>query len=347
MKTSGSRSYVLSKRNRLAEWASTFGVVRLLETLARRDSLLVINYHRVGNKSTEIFDELVYSATAEEFEEQVGYLDRQFGVATLDDAIAFALGEKTFRGPRILITFDDGYIDNYTIAFPILRKLGVQATFFLVSTYLHRPVVPWWDKIAYLVRNSSLKTLRLSYPQALETALPAGRRAQEIRRVVDLYKLPETTDTERFIKELEQACGPVPEMPESRLFLNATEARQMVAGGMAVGSHTATHPILSKLSEAEQLQELSSSKLALEQEIGVPIAALAYPVGSPSAFNGSTFSALDKVGYKAAFSFYGGLNTLRERNPKNLKRIGADTGDPLSRFRLRMAGAFVANGIAF
>lgn len=110
-----------------------------IKKLAKRDCLLVLNYHRVGDKKSELFDELVYSATADELKQEVSHLNKKFGIVTLKDAQDFVSGRRRFGQPGVLLTFDDGYIDNYRIALPILRDLGVQGTFFLVSDHLTAP----------------------------------------------------------------------------------------------------------------------------------------------------------------------------------------------------------------
>lgn len=339
----------MSKRNQAATLCSSLGVVRLVEMSAKRNCVAVINYHRVGDKKSEVFDELVYSATADELEQQVSYLSKRFCVVTLDEALDLLTRGRPFRGPAVLITFDDGYIDHYRLAFPIMQSLRVQATFFLISSYLHTPVISWWDKIAYLVRNSERTDLRLAYPEPTELSLPQGRRADIIRKVIDLYKSPATTDTQRFMDDLERACEPFPPMPaDARLFINVEEAREMVRGGMAIGSHTRTHRILAKLCKEEQLSELAGSQLELFRDLQVPIETIAYPVGSRSAFDDITLSVLQSSAYRAAFSFYGGLNRLNVvATPFDVKRFAVDTGDPFSRFRLRVAGAIATNGYIF
>jgi peptidoglycan/xylan/chitin deacetylase (PgdA/CDA1 family) len=337
----------LNKRDVCAQWACNLGLAGILESLPKRGCLMVLNYHRIGDSGSENFDDEVYSATAEGFEQQIAYLRRKFSVVTLDEAVALATAARPFCGTAILLTFDDGYIDNFRIAFPILRALNVQATFFLVSSYMHNPIIPWWDQIAYMVRNCPHQTLRLSYPETIEFPLPPGRRAQLISRILMLYKSPQTADTQRFIDELDRACSPYPSLPQgTRLFLNLDEAREMVRGGMAVGSHTVNHRVLAKLPREEQAGELSQSRSALTSALGVPIETLAYPVGLPTSFNEATRGALEESRYRAAFSFYGGLNWPNTTDRFDIKRIAVDDR-PFTRFRLRVASVAAANGYWF
>ena len=338
----------MNKRNTCSQIAARSGVLPLLERLARRDALLVFNYHRIGDAGSTALDSGVYSATTAEFEWQMRYLRKRFSILSLDEVNELADGWGKARGPRVLITFDDGYKDNYELAFPILRALGVPAVFFLVSSYLDNPRIPWWDKIAYWVRSSQRTSLRINYPKARELPLPAGQRRETIRTLLKLFKSQVTQDPERFLRELEAECGPVPALPEAAsLFVNRSEAREMIAGGMAIGSHTRSHAILSKLEPAAQLAELVESKTILSRECGTEVTALAFPVGGRKDFTPVTCELAAKAGYRTAYSFYGGLNGRAGFNPFDIKRVDVETGNPPSRFRLQTSLAIQSNGYWF
>ena len=237
----------LSKRDRLARLACGGGLTRALEWAARRDCLLVLNYHRIGDRSATELDEEVFSADVDAFDAQVGHLKRRYAIITLEEALDLIEHARPFHGPAVLITFDDGYLDNYQAAFPVLRSHGVQGTFFLVASYLDDPGVAWWDRIAYWVRNGRAQRLRLSYPRDFELELPPGRRYEQIRQVLRFLREPAMRDLDRFLRELETACDSPPLPAGARAFLSWDEAREMAAAGMAIGSHTVSHEILSKL----------------------------------------------------------------------------------------------------
>jgi peptidoglycan/xylan/chitin deacetylase (PgdA/CDA1 family) len=135
------------KRELLARGLLWSGASFLLSRLPARDSLLVLNYHRIGNPDDDLFDPGVFEATADQFNDQISHLKRRVSLVTLEEALAFIDGtikEKT-RRCRVLITFDDGYLDNYEIAYPILRSHGAQGVFFLVTSMVGSCQVPWWD----------------------------------------------------------------------------------------------------------------------------------------------------------------------------------------------------------
>ncbi len=239
----------------------------------------------------------------------------------------------------VMLTFDDGFRDNYDVAFPALRSAGVPATFFLCTSLIGSCFVPWWDQIAYMVRNSSARRLALSYPEELVVALN-GNRESVITRVLRLFKASPTASTEEFLAQVSDATGvPLPQSGQRR-FLDWNEAKQMQAAGMEFGSHTHSHTILSQLAYAQQRSELERSKRELEAALGVSIDALAYPVGSRNAFTDETKRALRECGYRTAFSHYYGTNTPPEIDPFDVKRSKPSAAFPMFRLHTSLASSF-------
>jgi peptidoglycan/xylan/chitin deacetylase (PgdA/CDA1 family) len=330
------RSGVSRKREALSRAMLWSGVTHLMSTLPERDSLSVLNYHRIGNANHDLFDPDLFTVTAEEFNEQIAYLKRHVSLVTLDEALGFLDGsvKDTARRCRVLITLDDGYLDNYDIAFPILRSHGVQGVFFLVTGMVGSCLVPWWDHIAYLVKTTRRRSFALRYPFHLTVDIDRNGLTTTVRDILDLYKRPENCAPERFITELtEEANAEVlPKMP--RRFVSWDEAREMAARGMVIGSHTHSHPLLSQLQPDEQLEELSKSRALLKEQLGGHADVLAYPVGARTSFTKITQVAARDAGYRAAFSFYGGTNLPREASPYDLRRI-AMSSQSLIRMRVR------------
>ncbi len=154
------------KRELLARGLFWSGVTSLLGQLPPRDSLLVLNYHRIGNPNDDPFDPGVFSATGDQLNEQISYLKRHVLIVTLPEAQAFCDGTLREKTPRcrVLITFDDGYLDNYEMAFPILRSHGVQGVFFLATSMVGSCSVPWWDHIAFVMKTAQQRRFLSSLP---------------------------------------------------------------------------------------------------------------------------------------------------------------------------------------
>jgi peptidoglycan/xylan/chitin deacetylase (PgdA/CDA1 family) len=331
-------SKVGGKRELLSQALLRSGAGFLLGQLPERNSLLVLNYHRIGNPHIDPFDPDVFSATGDQLNEQISYLKQYSSLVTLEEAVAFVDGEIDEKGGRrrcrVLITFDDGYLDNYEVAFPILRSHGVQGVFFLATDLVGTCSVPWWDHIAYLIKTGRRRRFSLRYPAELVVDLDRKGMAQSLREVLNLYKRPDNTDPTRFIRDLrEEVRGD--ELSETmRRFLNWNEAREMISGGMAIGSHTNSHHVLSQLTLDQQRRELAESRSVLRQELGMEVEALAYPVGAATSFSNQTQQLAEAVGYRAAFSFYGGTNLPRRTQRYDIRRVGVG-GQSWPRFKIQ------------
>lgn len=334
------------KRELLARALYWTGTSHIISQLPARDSLLVLNYHRIGNAADDLFDPGVFSATADALDEQIKYLKRRVSIVTLEEALAFSGGSDTHKARRccVLLTFDDGYLDNFQIAFPILRSHGVQGVFFLATGMVGSCHVPWWDHIAFVVKTARKRQFSLRYPARLVIDLDENGVEASLRAILGLYKKPENSDPHRFIRELEREAKGEDLPGTVRRFLDWDEAREMLRGGMAIGSHTHSHHVLSQLEPDLQLEEMRNSRCILKENLGVDIDVIAYPVGSKTSFNEHTRNAARAAGYRVAFSFYGGINVPGKVSPYDLNRIGI--GDQSrSRFRVqtsvcRFAGAF-------
>ena len=324
-----------SKKQMLATFATYTGITRILESIPGRSSLLILNYHRVGDPRLTQYDSGTFSCTADELDWQLGWLKRRFPITTLPDALDIIHGRKKPSGTSVLITFDDGYHDNYLEAFPVLRRHGVSATFFLPTTFVGSHTLPWWDEIAYMVKLAPSTRLTLTYPKRIEYDLATGDRLAIVVAVLRVFKRAASVDTERFLNEISTATGIArPGDHAERCFLNWDEAREMQAAGMCFGSHTHTHEILGRLPYEKQVEELRISRQILEAELGGTINTLAYPRGKRSSFSEETFAALRATNYTTAFSFYSGLNLPDQINPLDVLREAVEMeGEHI--FRLR------------
>jgi peptidoglycan/xylan/chitin deacetylase (PgdA/CDA1 family) len=311
------------KRELLAAGLFWSGATSLISRLSEQDSLVVLNYHRIGNPDEDSFLADVFSATADQFDDQVSYLKKHASFVSLEEGLAFLDGtiqEKT-RRCRVLITLDDGYLDNYETAFPILRSHGVEGVFFLITSMVGSCQIPWWDHIAYLVKTARKRRFSLDYPSDLAVNIDQNGLAKSLRAVLELYKKPENSDPARFIQELEEKTEGE-ELPKtSRRFLSWEEAREMTRGGMTIGSHTHSHAVLSQLGPDQQFEELAKSRTILQEQLGVKADVLAYPVGGRQNFNEDSRRISQEVGYRAAFSFYGGINRRVNTSPYDIKRV--------------------------
>jgi peptidoglycan/xylan/chitin deacetylase (PgdA/CDA1 family) len=334
------------KRELLARGLLWSGITLVINHLPQRDQLVVLNYHRIGNADDDLFDPDLISASASELDDQVSYVKRHASLVTLEEALAFVEGAGSAKAPRcrVLITFDDGYLDNYEVAFPILRSHGAQGVFFLTPSMVGSGCIPWWDRVAYFLKTARKRHFTLSDPVQLEVDLDKNDFLQSLRQVsTACYRLG-SADAAKFMQELAEQAGAEQPAELERRYLNWDEARRMLDGGMAIGSHTNSHEMLGRLALEQQARELASSRETLKERLGVNVDTLAYPYGTVGSFSEQTQKLTRDAGYRAAFSLRRDTNVRREMNPYSLNRICIG-GQSWPRFRVqasigRLVGKF-------
>lgn len=285
--------------------------------------LYVFNYHRIGDSSKTAFDPNVFSCDEAHFDLQLELIASRFKVINVSQLLELIDSGKTVSEHLAMITFDDGYADNYSKAFPLLMARKLPALFFLPTNFIGTKKIPWWDEVAWLVRNTGKQTLQL--PQITEPfTINQANISGSIRTVLRWFKDNSDTSLEEKLQLLRSACDcELDAQAAATLFMSWENAREMIAGGMDIGSHTKSHQILSHLSAEEQRQELAGSKEILEAATGSSINVLAYPVGGLDSYTRETVDIAHACGYRAAFNFIkgSGYNTNPAGHPFDLARI--------------------------
>lgn len=291
---------------------------------SRPPGVYCFNLHRVGNDDGTAFHPNLFSCTGARFADLVAFLRDEFeliGIERLEELIRSGEPPRARFG---MITFDDGYIDNYTVAYPVLARAGCPAGFFLPTDFVAGAEVPWWDRIAWCVHHLGDGELRVpggDAPVAVRKSDLAGSIRRVLRVVKDTPAIP--MDEKVHAIETQVACPDI-HAESGRIFMNWAQAREMRTGGMWFGSHTRSHRILSHLTEDEQRLELVESRRAVEAGLGEPVTALAYPVGGPQSYSQATVQIARECGYRTAFTFIAGINVEPAAHPFELKRMAID-----------------------
>jgi peptidoglycan/xylan/chitin deacetylase (PgdA/CDA1 family) len=342
-----------NKREYLARLSGRLGVLSLLERLpAARPGLFVFTYHRIAEPGADPFYDPVISATPESFRAQIEGLARRMRILTLAEAMERIASGAPWSETAALITFDDGYRDNFEVAAPILRDRGLPATFFLPTAFLEEPRLPWWDKVACIIKQSKVQRLELprnadgreddgSSPPPLAIDLDAMSRSEAIRTIIAAFLDESIRDGPWFLERLaERAEVALNDKAMARaLFTDWDQVRRWTGPdtGLSVGSHGHSHHKLAGLDLDSQRRELAESKRILEDRLGREVAALAYPYGWPGSYTAETKSLAAQAGYRAAFSGLEGINHLGETDPFEIRRLNVGSGDSAILLRARAA----------
>lgn len=322
----------LSKRALLSQALDITGCGRALRASRVWQGLLILNYHRIGDPCRSLLDRNLWSATQDDFDYQVGLAAKNFDIIGLSD-LESALRER--RGRFVMFTFDDGYRDNYTHGYQVLKAHGVPATFFLTTGFVDKPQVPWWDEIAWMVRSSPLSALDVNHWTSTPVPFDEPHRETAIRRLLNVFKgLPGelTADYMAFLSEGLQT-GRCPSSIAHELWMTWDMIREMRRNGMTFGGHTVTHPILANLSAEQQDWEVSECQRRLTQELGERAFAFSFPVGGRSSFNAFTRTSLTNHGFRLAFTYYGTYCRLGHKDLHAISRTAIETDIDQPQFR--------------
>lgn len=216
----------------------------------------------------------------------------------------------------LCLTFDDGYRDNYDVAFPILRKHGAPAAIFLATALLDRKSPMWWHPLERAISLSDEFGLR-SNRDALRTA---ADRQRAYGKWASYFRALDLAGRFELVDELATSN---PFFRKSDAFGSALKwdmVREMAASGLVTfGAHTATHPVMANLTEAELIAEVETSRDRCNEMIGSRTKYFAYPFGQPHETGAQAPKVVERAGFTAAFTTT--ASTLRPSNSKDLFRL--------------------------
>lgn len=304
--------------------------------------LTVLNYHRIDNADSPDFDLFKpnVSATPEAFARQMDHVRARYNVISCEQ-LASALQEGSALPPRsAIITFDDGYYDNLLNASPVLQARNLTAIIFLTAGFIGTKQPFYWDIVAFCFHHTRRDHADLPLLGERRWDDAASREKVMLAWVEALKKIPETQK-----RALIQGIGEIldvsiPDDKFSNLYLNWEQVRQMSQSGIEFGSHTVSHPILTRIPAAQVRLELGESKRRVEEEIRKPVSSLAYPNGHESDFSGEVMNIARETGFRLAFTLLPGptrYSTVKN-NPLAIRRVYIGRNHTFPRFVAALAG---------
>jgi peptidoglycan/xylan/chitin deacetylase (PgdA/CDA1 family) len=251
------------------------------------------------------------------FERHMALLASDFNVLPLGEACA-RLARGALPARAVCITFDDGYADNERTALPILRKLGLPATFFISTGYSDGGCM-FNDGVIEVVRRASLGTYDLSsLGLGIHGLGDSASRRATIDALIGQLKYRPLRERNALVEQLSAKLGSA---PPKGLMMCPAQIKRLCDEGMQIGGHTVNHPILALLNEEEARAEIVNGKRRLEEITGMPVTLFAYPNGKPGRDYGARDAALVRqAGFAAAVSTLDGV-AKRGSDPFQLPRF--------------------------
>jgi peptidoglycan/xylan/chitin deacetylase (PgdA/CDA1 family) len=269
---------------------------------------VVLLYHRVTKLP---MDPQQLSVDPENFSAQVKLLKQKYNLLEVD---AFAeMIEKKKKIPKnaVLITFDDGYADNFYEALPILENNNAQALFYITTSNLDTKNEFWWDVLerVFLLGSDLPEQLSINHNWRILTFATRNKieRTKAYELLHPIVKECKTTTRDSLMEYILKWANLSREGRNSHRIMTSEEVKKFARSkSVIIGAHTETHPKLSIYSHQEQYQEISLSKYKLEKLINKPIEHFSYPFGTKEDYNEDAIRVVRDLGFKMVCANYHG-----------------------------------------
>ena len=311
----------------------------------------MLMYHRVLTK-----DEVAHQSVQpgmyvlnSVFAQQMSFVKDNLTVLSLQELLElWRNGGWNERARYCVITFDDGWLDNYRHAYPILKRLGIPATIFLPTDYVGSEAWFWPDQLAYLftmlaereARGKDLKGVERLLSAILDGDAPfqveaSTRRESRTDEIIERCKTLPIQQINELVNGL--ATELEVSLPSGRVIVNWDEVREMSLAGLSFGSHSCSHRIMTTIAPDEVSKELlRSAQVLLDEGVNyVPV--FCYPNGNSDA---QIQRLVQASGYQAAVSVRMGVEGRKPENQYAIRRVGIhnDVTHTIPLFSLRLFG---------
>jgi peptidoglycan/xylan/chitin deacetylase (PgdA/CDA1 family) len=294
-------------RERLINLAGSLYLLSRKKNASQEAGVILLNYHEISGRS---------------FRRHLDYIRLHYQVLSPESFLDWLYDGRPVDRLSVVITFDDGYLSFYEEIYPILKKTKTSVFMFLPTGCIGKPGYFWFDELRVAIQKSNARAIIINnkkfylysrlyrldfYTKILQymCSLEEEGRTEMCKQILGQLSIDLTEDDMREFA-----------------FLNWPQVLEMDQSRQVVfGSHTVSHPNLTSLSCDMLRFELRESKRILEDHLGKPVLALAYPYGGPGFFDQRVVGELEKTGYSCAFTGIQGRIGDKRRNRYKLNRV--------------------------
>ncbi len=292
-----------------------------------RDAIILL-YHGVTDAKPQGIENFSGKHIAvEKFEAQMSWLTKHANPLSLREMAMRLQRGESLPSRSVAITFDDTFLNNRSVALPILERHHLPATFFISTGFIGQKRLFWTDKIEAVVNFTTIKEITLSLPSEANRNWPLRSPSEKIKAVLEIkgaMKLMEPVLRDQLIADLFTACGltetDIPDDISNYQTLDWDDVRALDEGLCEVGGHTVNHEILAYLPERELKAEINGCLDALSVGLGHQVDLFSYPEGQANHYNDAAIGELKKAGVVVSPSAIRGANRPGD-DPFHLRRI--------------------------
>lgn len=302
-------------------------------------SSIALIYHRVTDLKV---DPQLLSVTPENFYDQVKYLQKNYTLLSIDEFIEIKKNPKRKFPPQsVILTFDDGYADNYLQALPILESLNAQALFYISTSNINTEFELWWDELERIFYSHDLPDfleLEISDKRYSFSTKSVQERETAYRSIFPYIKTSKLNERFSVMEKLRKWSGNYNGRASHKLLTNDQVKKMSCSKSAIIGTHTHTHPTLSILAIDEQLKEIKTSIDVLEGITNIKTKHFSYPYGSMDDYNDNSIQICQQLDLEFVFANFQG-HIYHSSNNYELPRFIARNWQ-VSEFREKMEDYF-------
>ncbi len=300
------------------------GTPKLFRKILNGHKVAILRYHAVVDPIEVDYAVPSICIKPSDFEKQIKYLSKRYNVISLDTLYNCLNEKKRFPDNAVIITFDDGYRDNF-LAYKILKSYGIKGTFFICTDPITTGQPLWLMEVVFRLKKTKQQSLELQIgnKKVLLLLFSLKDRMNSIRELVHYIKTHSKPVREMLMNELRSATTDVSDCDTMlrNMMLSWDHVREMAEAGMEIGGHTTTHLNLPHADPEDANFEIVECKSTIESIIGSKVHHFSYPNGGGySYFNDSIVNMVQRAGYKTACTSSNGV-VKRGSNPFILKRV--------------------------
>ena len=280
-----------------------------------KNSNIIFMYHRVvKNMPKEMHDPSLF-VSADTFEMHIKEAAKLFDIIPLENM--FRITKKNRR--QCAITFDDGWIDNYEIAFPILKKYKVPATIFLPVSFINSKRCFWFENLYDIAKLSVAKNVEQLFIQYFHEATPSWNppilNSQTLSDLTSVLKYLQANILDELIEKAYINLNITPS--NKKMIMDWEQISEMGQYGITFGSHGLNHRILQTLDSEQKRREIFKSCKILEKKAIPMVPFYSYPNGR---WDKESVAFVSEAGCQGAVTTHLGYNNF-QTHPFLLNRV--------------------------
>lgn len=291
-------------------------------------SVTILTYHSISRSWPK---GSLQSLPARQFYKQMKFCSENYSIIPLDRARKNLANGSPLSNPGLVVTFDDGFLDNETNAIPILKYFNIPATLFVSTGFIDTGFPPWTTQISEILERTNRTEFDVGFSHPIRNIADKLSISKRLKNLWKGFNPSEMQDSLELLKSRMAVSYRKTVYPS----LSWDGLRHAQKSGITVGSHSVYHSILPFVDDLTARKEIAESKLRIEDRLQSECCFFAYPDGK---YDARSIEYLINANYKCSVSQDYGIN--HQLIPcHELKRINVPYHDPMSTFKRRLYNA--------